>query len=337
MLLTAVTMFGQNVADPYRSLEDAHSARTSAWIDAQNARAEHALDAYSHNAAIAARVKSLALTGPQRYGAQLAGNTLFYFREVPPAPQPVLVAQGWPNGSARTALDPSTLGPAVSIDFIWPAPNGRLIAVGTSSGGSERTTIRLVDAQGHHRYSEALGPAGGGTTAPVVAWDADSRGFTYGRLPADGKQFGIKLYHHVIGTPQASDTLSLGDISPIAEYVMVTSSDAREAAALVQFGDGAPYRVYRRTSKGWHAVIGPDAGIRTGAFVGNKLYLVSTTGSLRGRIVLAHDDGTLQTVVPEEPDWALQSIAPIRGGLLVTKSWGTRWRVDHHDTSGKLI
>jgi prolyl oligopeptidase len=124
LLAVATLFFGQSVADPYRWLENAQSARTQQWIDAQNTRAGHVLDSYSDNAKIAARVKQLALTGVQQSGAQLAGDTLYFMREVPPQPQPVLVAQHWPHGTTHVVLDPARLGPAVSIDYVWPAPNG---------------------------------------------------------------------------------------------------------------------------------------------------------------------------------------------------------------------
>ena len=143
-LTIATTLFGQSVSDPYRYLEDAHSARTQQWIDAQNTQAERIIDAYSGNARIARRVAELSLTGARQFDAQLAGNTLFFMREVPPQPQPVLVAQSWPQGTPRVVLDPATLGPAVSIDFVWPSPNGRLLAVGIASGGSESTSIRVA-------------------------------------------------------------------------------------------------------------------------------------------------------------------------------------------------
>ncbi len=336
--LAAVTIFfGQNVSDPYRYLENAHGARTQQWIDAENARADHAIGAYSGNAEIARRVGELSLTGARQFGPQFAGDTLFYMREVPPQPQPVLVAQSWPNGTPHVVLDPARIGANASIDFVWPAPDGRIVAVGTSLGGGEHATIRVVDASGKQIYGEALGPAGGGTTAPVVAWDAGSRGFIYGRLPANGSQFGIELYHHVLGTPQARDTLSLGVLSPIAEYQLLTSTGARHAAALVKFGDGAYYRVYRRNATSWRFAVGAQAGITAGAFVNGELMVVATAGSPHGRIAVVRAGNTLETLVPEQSDWAFHDIAPIRGGFLVTKSWGARWRIDHYDDSGRMI
>lgn len=336
ILAAASILLGPAPADPYRYLESADSARTQQWIDAQNTKAEQTIDAYAGNAEIVKRVGQLALTGPQQYGAQLAGSTLYYMREVPPKSQPVLMAQSWPNGTPHVVVDPATLGTAVSVDFIWPSPDGRLIAVGTSSGGSESATIRLFSLSGE-KHADTLGPAGGGTTDPVVAWDADGRGFTYGRLPANGSQFGIKLYHHVVGTPQSSDTLALGAISPIAEYNLVTSSDAHMAAALVQFGDATFRHVYFRDGNHWNFAVGPESGITTGAYVDGRLLVIATTGSPHGRIAAVTSTGALDTIVPEEPNWALHDIAPLKSGFLVTKSWGMMWRVDQYDVLGRMV
>lgn len=337
MLLAAAVLASQAAADPYRWLEDAHSPRTSQWIDLQNARAERTIDAYAGNARIAKRVEALALTGPQQYEPQISGSTMFYLREVPPQPQPVLMARPWPGGTPRVLVDPARIGPSVSLDDVWPSPCGGVIAIGTSSAGGESTTIRIVDASSGRAYRETLGPAGGGTTSPAVAWDANERGFTYGRLPPNGSQFNIVLYHHVLGTPQASDTLALHAISPVAEYQLLTSGDARFAAALVQFGDGSFYRVYVRNGKQWHPALGPQAGIVAGRFVGDRLFLVATNGSPRGRIVRLQPDGTLQTMVAQAGDWAYHDIAGLRSGFLVVKSWGTAWKVDQYDAAGHFV
>ena len=337
LLLVTSIIFGQRVADPYRWLEDASSAKTQAWIAQQNARAARVIDAYAGNAHIAKRVRQLAVTGPQRFSPQLAGNTLFFMREVPPQPQPELVACAWPSGAVHIVVNPARYGPAVSIDEVWPSPTGKLVAIGTASGGSEATTIRVVAANGRGNFTEALGPAGGGTTAPALAWDANERGFTYARLPANGSQFGIKLYHHVLGTPQSKDTLVLGAISPIAEYTLLTGAGARRAAALVQFGDGSPQRVYVRRGARWRAVIGPQAGIVSGAYAHGDLLLVATGGTPRGRIALLQHDGSLKTLVPQETNWAMHTLAPVRGGFLVVKSWGTLWRVDQYRSDGTFV
>ena len=117
----------------------------------------------------------------------------------------------------------------------------------------------------------------------------------------------------------------------------MTSAGAHHAAALVTFGDGSFCRVYRRNAKAWDFAVGPQAGITSGAFVERSAPPRSDGGLAAGRIAALRADNTLETVVPQQSDWAFHEIAPIRGGFLVTKSWGMRWRIDQYDNSGRMV
>lgn len=330
-------MHGVRVHDPYRWLEDAGSPKVHAWIDAQNAYTDQVMGQFKDAAAITQRVRQLAITGTQQYAPQLVDGTLFFMREQPPQAQPVLVAQVWPHGRQRVLVDTNPTGGHVAIQEVWPSPSGRYVAYGTSANGSEATTIHVVDVKTGRILPDALTHAGGGTTGPVVAWDAGERGFTYGRLPP-GSQFGISLYHHVLGTPQASDRPEFGQgLSPVAEYQLLSSPHAHETAALVQFGDGTPYRVYLRTGEAWRRVLGPRAGITAGAFDGHRLLLVAFGKSDHGRIIAVSPDGKVSTLVPEQKHWVMYGVSPIKGGFLVTKLWGPDWRVDTYASNGRFV
>jgi prolyl oligopeptidase len=210
---------GVTVHDPYRWLENAASPKVHAWIDAQNAYADSVMGRFKDAAAITQRVRQLAITSTQQYAPQLVHGTLFFMRETPPQAQPVLVAQAWPGGAQRVLVDTNASGGHVSIQEVWPSPSGRYVAYGTSANGSEATTIHVVSAATGKILPDALADAGGGTTGPVVAWDADEQGLTYGRLP-HGSLFGISLYHHVLGAPQSGDrpVFGRGHARPIPRY-----------------------------------------------------------------------------------------------------------------------
>ena len=190
---TVVTvMHGVTVHDPYRWLENASSPKVQSWIDGQNAYADRVMSRFEDAAAITKRVRQLAITSTAQYAPQLAHGTLFFMRDTPPQAQPVLVAQAWPGGPERVLVDTNAAGGGVAIQEVWPSPSGRYVAYGTSANGSEATTIHVVSAATGKTLPDTLADAGGGTTGPVVAWDADERGFTYGKLP-HGSQFGISL------------------------------------------------------------------------------------------------------------------------------------------------
>jgi prolyl oligopeptidase len=330
-------MHGVTVHDPYRWLEDASSPKIQAWIDAQNRYADSVMGGFKGAAAITNRVRQLAITSAQQYAPQLVHGTLFFMRDTPPQAQPVLVAQAWPAGPQRVLVDTNPAGGHVAIQEVWPSPSGRYVAYGTSANGSEATTIRVVNAVTGKSLPDALGDAGGGTTGPVVAWDADERGVTYGRLP-HGSPFGISLYHHGLGAAQTRDRPEFGQgLSPIAEYELLTSPDAKEAAALVQFGDATPFRVYLRSHGTWQPVVDTDEGVMAGAFDGDRLLLVAFGKSDHGEIVSVSPDGHVATLVAEQKNWVMSDVSPVRGGFLVTKLWGPDWRVDQYASDGRFV
>lgn len=331
------TIDGVTVHDPYRWLEDAKSPKVQAWIDAQNAYADSVMGRFTDAAAITRRVRQLATTSTQQYAPQLVHGTLFFMREKPPQPQPVLVAQAWPDGAQRVLVDTNPSGGHVAIQEVWPSPTGRYVAYGTSANGSEETTIHVVNALTGKTLPDTLADAGGGTTGPVVAWDADERGLTYGRLP-HGSPFGISLYHHVLGAPQATDRPQFGQgLSQIAEYQLLTSPDARQAAALVQFGDATPFYVYLRSHHTWRPILGVGEGVTSGAFDGDRLLLVAFGKSDHGRIVAVSPGGKVSTLVPEQKNWVMSGVSPIQGGFLVTKLWGPDWCVDQYASDGRFV
>lgn len=344
----ATTYWGVSVDDPYRWLEGETSA-VARWIDAQNTYTANVFAGFKHSEAINARLRQLAITGPQQADPKIAAGTLFYLRETPPQAQPVLIAQPWPSGPVRVLVDPNPAGGLVSIEGYWPAPDGTHVAYATQEAGAERTTMRVVDSSGRALPDE-LPWIGGGTSTDALAWDGDGRGFVYTRMPLprpDGPQlswFGSSLYHHRLGTPASSDTPTLGQgFSPVAEWNAMGSPDGR-IVALVHYGDGTYNSVYERVGGVWHKLVDASGGVligedetsvTTAAFVGDRLYVIETAGAPKGRIV-AVGLGASRTVLPEGT-WAIRAIAPVGGGFLTTEVNGPDWRVRHFTADGTFI
>lgn len=332
------------VRDPYRWLEDSNSPAVRAWIKDQNAWTDQNMRGFAEGKAMSKEVQRLSLTSPQNLEPRLVGKTLFYLRETPPEAQPVLVCQPWPEGAVKVLVDTNASGGNVGIYDYWPSRSGRYVAYGTAAGGSEKVILHLFDVAKGEELPELLPFAGGGTTGPGVLWDADENGFTYVRLPLPGsvpegaEEFGASLYHHLLRTPPGEDQPVFGQgFSPVAEYVLLDSANGHRAAALVQEGDGSFYSVFDRDGKGkWKKVLGPEGGVVAGCFDQERLLLIATAGSDRGRLVAVDADGKISTLVPEE-GWSMQAVAPVEGGFLLTRVNGPAWRIDHYSRDGQLI
>lgn len=339
----AVTILhGEQVADPYRWLENPDDPKVQRWIAAQNAYTESQLSAMPDGKAMTARVQHLAITSTTRSGPILAGGTLFYMQETPPQPQPVLMAQAWPNGTARALVDMNNDGGRTAITGYWPSPNGRYLVYGTAEGGSELTTLHVLDVASGKLLGDALPWAGGGTTPQTVAWDADERGFTYARFPpppagAEVKQFNAALVHHLLGQPAARDTVVFGKhYSPVAEYRLLASPGAKQLALLANVGDGGPAEVYLREGGQWKRVLDDAANVRFAQWVGQRLLVAGFAGAPRGRLLAVDARGKVSTLLAPG-DGAMQQVEPIADGFLVVRSWGPDWWVEQYDDDAKLL
>ena len=345
------TFFGSVVHDPYRWLEDADAPAVKQWIAAQNAYTEKVMDSFKDRKAIAKRVGELALTSTQQSDPEIVGDTLFYMRQTPPQPQAVLVAQAWPNGKARVLVDPNGANGSVAITGYWPSPDGKYVAYGTAEGGNEETTIRFIEVATGKNLQDALPRAGGGTTPQALVWDADGQGVTYVRLPSgipvEQSQFNAALYHHALGGDAGNDTLEFGKgLSKVAEYTLLGSADGRHAAALVHAGDGAPDAVYLRSRSGpWKLALGTDANVRAAsginqgaAWDGDRLLVIAYQGAPGGKLLALDANGKVEPLVPQlRRNWAMHSVAPVKGGFLVTEVRGPDWRVQFYDADGGFI
>jgi prolyl oligopeptidase len=344
------TLFGTVVHDPYRWLEDADAPAVTQWIAAQNEHTEKLMEGFADAKAIARRVGELALTSTQRSDPEIVGGILFYLRQTPPQPQAVLVAQGWPQGGARVLVDPNAHG-GMAITGYWPSPDGQYVAYGTAEGGNEATTIRFIEVASGATLPDTLPQAGGGTTPQALVWDADAKGVAYVRLPLPGTapddelQFDAALYHHALGSDAKDDAVEFGKgLSKVAEYTLLGSADARHAAALLHYGDGAPDAVYLRDGDGpWKLALGIEANVRAASGVnhgaawdGDRLLVIAYRDAPRGKL-LALDTNGQSRVLVSQGDWAMHSVAPIEGGFLVTEVRGPDWRVQQYSRDGTFV
>ena len=212
------TYHGTVVTDDYRWLEDRSSPEVQAWSEAQNLRARATLDVLPGVAVLRDRLTKIlaAETMTHRQLAARAGR-LFALRHQPPKQQPFLVVLPGPDtpDNAKVMLDPNTLDESgtTAIDWFVPSPDGRLVAVSLSKGGSESGDVHIYDVETGTETEAVVPRAQGGTAGGDLAWAADGRGFFYTRYPqgverpAEDLDFYQQVYYHALGTPAADRPL----------------------------------------------------------------------------------------------------------------------------------
>jgi prolyl oligopeptidase len=202
---------GMQIADPYRWLEDANSAETKQWVDAQNAVTQAYLSQIPQREAIRQRLTKL--WNYERYSVpSKEGGRYFYSRNDGLQNQSVLYTMTSLNDTPRLLLDPNTLAAdgTVALAGVEVSPDGKLLAYGTAASGSDWNEWKVRDIETGKDLEDHIK----WVKFSQTAWTKDGKGFFYSRYdePEEAtKLAGInyfqKLYFHKIGTPQSADTL----------------------------------------------------------------------------------------------------------------------------------
>jgi prolyl oligopeptidase len=193
-------------------------------------------------------------------------------------------------------VDPNVLNAngTTAIDWFVPSPDGRLVAVSLSEGGSEQGTLNFFEVNTGRKLSDEIPrvqyPTGGGS----AAWTADGTEILYTRYPHAGERpdpdanFYQQIWSHRLGSPVTEDKLELGkDLPRIAEIELQTSEDGRWIVASVANGDGGDFSHYIRNAAGrWQQITRFEDGIKAVKMGRDRaLYLLSRKGALRGKVL----------------------------------------------------
>ncbi|MEW5930656.1 MAG: prolyl oligopeptidase family serine peptidase [Gemmatimonadota bacterium] len=311
---------GTRVADPYRWLEDTDAPETRRWIEAQNRLTAGWLAGVPQRAAIARRLTEL--WNYERWGVPFRrGGRVFSFRNDGLQNQSVLYVQPSLADAPRVLLDPNALSPdgTVSLSTTSVSEDGRLLAYGVSSGGSDWQEFRVRDVDTGRDLPDRVR----WVKFSGAEWTPDGRGFFYARYPEPtgnaltSALANQRLYYHRVGTPQSEDVLVYErpdrptwgfdpEVTDDGRWLVVTvweGSDPANRVFVRDLGDPAAPRLtggmlplMEEADAGWHFV-----GSR-----GTVLYFRTDAEAPRGRIVAvdlrAPERSAWRTVVPQTED-----------------------------------
>ena len=308
---------GVKVVDPYQWLEDWDDKRVQAWSDKQNAYARDVLDNLPGVEELRGRITEiLTAESISYYSLCRRGGRLFAIKRQPPLEQPFLVVM--PSAqkpeSERVIVDPTKIDPSgsTSIDFYVPSPDGELVAVSLSVGGSESGDVHIYKTESGEETGRVIARVNGGTAGGDLAWTPDGSGFYYtqyprlGERPVEDMDFYQQLWYHELGTSPDDDRYEIGkDFPRIAEIRLECDEQTGRVLATVQYGDSGRFAHYVRTlRRQWKQITDYDDKIVQAAFgPDDTLILISRDDAPRGKILkLSLADMSLEkaeTVVPE--------------------------------------
>jgi prolyl oligopeptidase len=223
------TYFGTKIPDPYRWLEDLKSPEVISWMKAQNDYTRTVLDRVSNRDRLRARIAQLDDAGVRVNGLQSYNGRWFYLKGSPGDDNRKLYARDGFAGSERLLLNPEILtanGVHYSIDYFQASPDGKLVAVGVSPGGSENSVMHVLEADTGRDTGERIDRAQFG----AVYWLPDNHSFFYNRLhkyppgePRTSYYLDSRDYIHHLGNDPDNDVAVFG--KGLSPAVALTDSD----------------------------------------------------------------------------------------------------------------
>ncbi|HYE61610.1 MAG TPA: prolyl oligopeptidase family serine peptidase [Phycisphaerales bacterium] len=366
------TYHGTKVEDPYRWLEDWNDPKVKAWSEAQNEYTRAILDKLPNTEAIRARVTEVLGATSESYSyLSFHGGKLFALKRQPPKQQPFLVVMDSIHHPDKAAVlvDPNVIDKqgTTAIDWFVPSPDGRMVAVSLSSGGSESGDVHVFEVATGKQVFEVVPGVQYGTGGGALAWTPDAKGFYYTRYPRAGERpeadraFYMQLYYHELGTPTEKDRYEIGKEFPKIAEVVVFTNDAGVALVNMQKGDGGEFQHYVRTLDGkWHELDSYEDRVVQAEFghsdskETSTVLMVSRMDAPRGQL-LKHtfqNDGKkkvervccAEVLIPQGEDTLVSEFGEHTGNLIATPSRlyvtyqkGGPSEVRVYDHKGKLL
>jgi prolyl oligopeptidase len=342
------TYHGVTVADPYRWLEDIDSPEATAWIAAERDLTRSYLDAIPGRERIRNRLSAIwnyaRWSPPERHG-----KFWIYTRNDGLQNQPVLYITRDLEAEPRVLLDPNALSAdgTVALKSTAFSDDGRYMAYGTSSAGSDWETWHVMDVSGRSRPADELH----WVKFTNVAWKKDGSGFYYNRYDApsgkeslkDVNQF-QKLYFHRLGTPQSDDPLIIDSkTEPDLFFAGEVTEDGRYLVVTVGRGTGVNTKILvqdlRAPGKPFTALI--DELKASNNFIGNRgstFYFRTDEDAPRYRVIaidLGHP-AAHRSVIPESAD-TLRDAHMVAGQLVLVRLRDAHSAILRHRLDGSLL
>jgi prolyl oligopeptidase len=317
------TYFGTAIEDPYRWMEDWKGEELRGWVEAQGAYTREYLDALPERQTLAKRIAELGDASPTFYNFSFMGEHFFYLRRDPGEKLGKLIVRRSKDAEELVLFDPNILTGEVhtAIDWYVPSRNGELVAYGTSQGGSEESTLHILEVESKKTLDLAISRVLFG----LVSWLEDNQSFLYHRfpeLPANApeteKYNDSCTYLHQLGNDPGHDPIVFGPgINSRAEighedYPFITTSSSSDwMIGMVIHGVRNEITLYAAprsmltepTTCPWTKIADTEDDVSDFAFVDDTIYLKTHKDALRYKIIAtslkAPDVVGAVTVIPE--------------------------------------
>ena len=319
------TLWGVEVSDPYRWLEDDRSEETMAWVDEQIAFTQSHLEKLAWRSPLRERFEAIynyeKIGMPRKIGSRyfvskndgLQNQSVWYVRETL-------------DGEDQIFLDPNSLSEdgTITASLGSTSEDDRFISVIQSAAGSDWQEIHVYDLSTGQPTKDVLQ----WVKFSGTSWVGD--GFYYSRYPApDGSEFSAEntfhsVYFHKLGTDQSEDRLVFRDDDHPNRYHFVSVTEDRKFLILNTStgtdGNSLHFKNLQDQSSGWQELIGGfDSRSSVVDHHRGQFYVLTDIEAPKYRLVGidTRDTQVWSEIIPESED-LLESIQTSGGQLFAT-------------------
>jgi len=313
------------VRDSYRWLEDAESPAVQEFVRKELAYARGILDPLAGRSRIHQELTELLSIGT--IGTpQVGGKYYFYVRRDGTQNQPVLMVREGVHGKDRAVVDVNQMSAdgTVALDWWAPSDDGKYVAYGTSPGGSEESTLRIVETASGKLLPDSIDRA----RHANVAWKKDNSGFYYGRTPKKGdvaageEVYHVKIFYHALGSAPEKDVLIFGDHLGAQDVPVAQLADDEDRWLLITVFEGyTKTEMFLQDLKAGTPPVEVTSGkdfSYSGEILRGQLYIFTNEDAPRFRVFRVdarqpQRQGWLEII--SESDAVLRSVQIIHGNL----------------------
>lgn len=218
---TVDTYFGEQVADPYRWLENDTAKETSEWVKAQNDITFGFLEKIPYRETVKKRLEQV--YNYERLGAPFKeGEWYYFYKNDGLQNHSVLYRKKGENGTPEVFLDPNTFSKdgTTGLSGVFFTKDGSMAAYLISEGGSDWRKAIVIKTADKSVVEDSLRDL----KFTGIAWKGNE-GFYYSSYDKpkgselSSKTQHHKLYYHKLGTPQQQDALVFGGEKTPRRYI----------------------------------------------------------------------------------------------------------------------
>ncbi len=354
-------LHGVAITDNYRWLEGNNAnaddpgqvtPAVSAWTDAQNQYTRDVLDRLPGRKALEDRLRPLMEVGV--VGAPAVRRDRFFFSKREGSQnQPVIYWRTGLKGADKVLIDPAVLDPSglTTVEWFSPSNDGARLAYGTYRAGDENTTLHLMDVDTREKLPLEIPDK-----TQAAQWLPDDSGFVYQNLKNPKDPYSGQVLFHRMGTDRSKDMLLFRQFTKSENARLATTWGPEGSLShdghwlllgywvdtksndlwLANFDD------VRKTGKVTRTVVtvGKD-GVASGTVIDNVLYVQTTKGAPRGRVIAAPvstpGEAHWHDVVPERADAVIEAVSFGKGFIVVTYLKNAANVVEVFDMKGESL